>query len=254
MNLIKLIKDEYSDTSQEEEKHIQTNKKLPPNQENIKNMFLYWLTKTEYNYGKNNKAVSQFRPRYEFLIANNLITANRRSGGRYDSEDLHAFSFQLAEFQEREWFCESGIFLSALINFHSTLFEKQKYTLETGYLTKKLQFLGFAQKTGTITIQGDTGRDASREKTGGELFILGNTGPYFGVDSQGGISTAYNAEYNPGFRLQGGTLKIKSTKGQVCAHAEKGIVHIEERIEEIQIKCTSKYVQIYSENKLMYPR
>ncbi len=169
--------------------------------------------------------------RYEFSTLFDL-TVQSLSGiylRKISSEEITEFAFLLPQFQKRSSFHIAGYFLSGLLFRHK---QDTKYSgtyqIPIDHFEKPLEFFGLfnnanihiigslgnyafhSMSEGTVTIEGNTGKNLAVGMRGGSIDVYGNTGDFLGQNmSKGKVTIHGNVGRCVGTDIRGGTLEIK---------------------------------------------
>ncbi len=165
----------------------------------------------------------------------------------YTADDVKKFSILLKNYETREWFNWSGLFISALINN----LEETNVELMLNQLNESINFIGYKNeknltiigdtkhwtgnfmKKGKIIVKGNTKDSTGEGMKGGMILVEGNVGDDLGHEMYcGKIIVNGNAEIHTGLEMNGGEL------------------HINGSIKEFHETCKGK---IYQNGKLVWP-
>ncbi len=161
-------------------------------------------------------------------------------------DEITQFSSLLTEFKDRPFFLITGLFLSALINYHheKTRYEGT-YTLLMNDLPVELDFVGFYNKS-NLHIIGNLGKYTCHTMSKGTVFIEGNTSLFLGTAMSGGIISLHGetgeilcpnmmggkvtihktAKKGIGYQMEGGTIELLGTYQEISPSCEYGtIIH-----------------------------
>ena len=96
---------------------------------------------------------------------------NKINGLEYSCKDITKLCLKLKDYEQKERFERSGLFLSALINNCKDL----EFLLLTDHLKKEIICIGY-KNFKNIIIQGNTGRGTGWHMQEGIIKVQGNTG------------------------------------------------------------------------------
>ncbi len=187
----------------------------------------------------------------------------------YTAKNVRDFSFMLRDYQDREDFYLSGLFLSALINAG----RGKNFEVITRHLSKKLYFIGLESDKNILVI-GDTGWQTGTRKYPGKLVIKGNTKGLTGAEMicEGKIIVHGDVEENTGIGLRGGEIIVNGNvkgagtgksmrSGKITVNGTVdysigeemtgGEIHVNGELAGIAKKCKGT---IYQRNKLLWPK
>ncbi len=161
-------------------------------------------------------------------------------GLEYAAQEVREFSLRLKQYEDAEYFQDTGLFLSALMNTCSD----EEFEILTEHLETQIDYIGYKNTklvsvsgdvgdrvgehmaSGSITVNGNAGDKVGEEMTSGSIIVNGNAGKWVGNQMKNGsIMVNGNARRAVGHCMEGGSVRIEGEMGPISEWWEGGEIY-----------------------------